>query len=795
MKKKHLLYITIPLLGVLCATVVFLLLPFICDRFLLPGLLKNLPYSEKEFSLSRISPWLVRGTLTLADEGRPILAIPRFEVHARPGDLLRGRISRLLIDSASLEVDMRSGSPRIHGLPLPRTSPEQGSKKPALLPVGVDAIDLKNFAITLRQGEDRFLHLTVNSRLEVLYSDLRGGKKQPTVVHGRMQLKGDLNLAAKGSVSAIGDGYEINILVDPMDVSQFRLLMPAMQQLSLGGALSITAGARFDGQGNLETYQITAQLSRFRLTKGPTAIGNSDPEQPVLLMLIGNPSRTKYVLTNIAFTKPEHLAVNLEGQVDNIKGAFSGEAKIHPERTHSLVKIAYRGQTAASATRVEYQLESEPMGLGDNLKLSPIVAEGEIRLSDSTITGYFNGRTGSVNLPSNNLVFADVALQLPFTFPADKKTNSARGKFSVGTISYRSIPSGSLQAKIEAATDSIEFTSLLTTPLASDLQMSCAGSFSLAREFSLGCRLPETFIDQSVLSPYIDAGQELAFDGRISAALKFNHQQGVQTGELTVGFHDGSFNQGPNSLSDINLDVTFPRLPILQSGPGQLCTIGQAEFGNIRLTNGRIRFRVEDQQTVFLEKSKFNWCGGRVETTSFTVSTKMKELEATLYCDRLKFTELLGQFGIDDAEGEGSLNGRLPLLISSEGVVFDDGFLFSTPGNSGIVRFNNTAQLRQGIPSIDQSAYLDYSMRALENFSYNWTKLTFNSELDQLLISMQLDGKPAEPLPFGYRNGTIVPTDKGPGLDHPIRLDVNFRLPLQEMFQYGKNIQSIMENM
>jgi hypothetical protein len=795
MKKKHLLYITIPLLGVLCTTVAFLLLPFICDRFLLPSLLKNLPYSEKEFSLSRISPWLVRGTLTLADEGRPILAIPRFEVHARPGDLLRGRISRLLIDSASLEVDMRSGSPRIHGLPLPSTSSEQDSKKFALLPVGVDAIDIRNFAITLRQGDDRFLHLTVDSRLELLYSDLKGGEKQPTGVHGRLQLKGDLNLAAKGSASAIGDGYEINILADPMDLSQFRLLMPAMQQLSLGGALSVAAGARFDGQGNLETYQTTAQLSRFRLTNGPTAIENSDPEQPVLLMLTGDPARTKYVLTNIAFTKPEHVAVDLEGQIDNIEGAFSGEAKIYPEQTHSLVKIAYLGQTAASATRVEYQLESEPMSLGDNLKLSPIVAEGEIQLSDSTITGYFNGRTGSVSLPSSNLVFADVALQLPFTFPADKKTNRARGKFSVGTIKYRSIPSGRLQAKIEAATDSIEFTSLLSTPLASGLQLSCTGSFSLAKEFSLGCRLPETFIDQSVLSPYIDAGEELAFGGRISAALNFNHLQGVQTGDLTVGFHDGSFNQGPNRLSDINLDVTFPRLPLLQSGPGQLCTIGQAEFGNIRLTNGQVRFRVEDEQTVFLEKSKFNWCSGRVETTSFTVSSKMKELEATLYCDRLKFTELLSQFGIDDAEGEGSLNGRLPLLISSEGVVLDDGFLFSTPGNSGIIRFNNTAQLRQGVPSIDQSAYLDYSMRALENFSYNWTKLTFNSELDQLFITMQLDGKPAEPLPFGYRNGTIVPTDKGPGLDHPIRLDVNFRLPLQEMFQYGKNIQSIMENM
>ena len=41
----------------------------------------------------------------------------------------------------------------------------------------------------------------------------------------------------------------------------------------------------------------------------------------------------------------------------------------------------------------------------------------------------------------------------------------------------------------------------------------------------------------------------------------------------------------------------------------------------------------------------------------------------------------------------------------------------------------------------------------------------------------------------------IIETDKGDGLQYPIRLDVNFRLPLAELFQFGQNIQSIKENM
>jgi len=184
-----------------------------------------------------------------------------------------------------------------------------------------------------------------------------------------------------------------------------------------------------------------------------------------------------------------------------------------------------------------------------------------------------------------------------------------------------------------------------------------------------------------------------------------------------------------------------------------------------------------------------------VEAGAIKLFENMEKIETTLYCDRLHYTDLLSQFGIGDAEGGGSLNGRLPLIISREGIEFDNGFLFSTPGNSGIVRFKNTQKLRQGMAGMGKTVYLDYSMDALENFSYNWTKLTFNTEGEELLLQLQLDGKPAEPLPYGYQEGQIARSGEGGGIQHPIRLDVNFRLPMREMFRYGKSIQSFMENM
>ncbi|MFW2366252.1 MAG: intermembrane phospholipid transport protein YdbH family protein [Desulforhopalus sp.] len=794
MKKRRHIFFTIPLIGLLCCTVLFLLLPFICDRFLLPRLLNNLPFSEKEFSLSKISPWLVRGTLTLAEDGRPTVAIPRFELHSSPGGLLRGKITRLLIDSASLEIDISGDTPVIHGLPFLYSSQQQQGS-PFLPPVVVESIVVKNVSLILNKGNNDPIRLTLDSSLEIDYSNLQNAGKQPIAITGRLQLKGDLNTKAAIILTREDVGFHIDIQAEVREISQLRPLFPAIQQLNLTGALSLTTVANIDAQGNFTNHRTTAHLSRFRLAKDTLIIENDQSEQPLTLELSGDMVENHYTLTNAAFSKPENIMFGLHGQFETGNGNFSGEGTFLPRLTNSPIKITYLGQSNASGTRLEYQLKSEKMNIGDNLQLSPLEANGVIHTSNATTSGTFNSRMKSIKLPASNLKLEDVALQLPFSFPEKDDTKATPGFLSIDSINYRDVASAELQATLSSTADSIAFTSQLRTPFASELLLSCEGVINLVPELTLDCLLPEIFIDESALPPFVEIDENFTFNGKVSADLHLRQDTTNMAGRLKISIHEGSASNGPNSLTDINIDVVFPTLPLRQSEPNQLCTIGQAEFGSIRMTDGRIRFRIEDEKTIFLEKSRFNWCGGRVETTSFAVSTEMKELEATLFCDRLKFTELLTQFGIEGAEGDGSLNGRLPLFISPEGVVFDDGFLFSTPGNSGIVRFNNTAQLRQGIPSIDQSAYLDYSMQALENFSYNWTKLTFNSELDQLLISMQLDGKPAEPLPFGYKNGTIVPTDKGPGIDHPIRLDVNFRLPLQEMFKYGKNIQSIMEKM
>lgn len=796
MKKRSHLLVTLPVFLVFGSIFVFLLLPYLSDRYLLPQLIKELPFTERELSISRITPWQIRGTVTFADRDKHTLSIPRFELHYTPGDLLRGKISRLLIDSASLHVVMLNGQPVIQGLTVGSASTEQKEKTPKLLlPLAVETIVVKNSTLVFHRSEDESFTFIADGRFSSDFVEQTENRKLLSGLTGEILLRGDIALSGKFEAKALDDGHEVSWQMLAPNIGQLAKFFTQLRELQPTGELSLNGKAKIEKLSRIASYEATAKLSQFRFAKNSFILENKSVEKPVILFLEGDLEKTRYNLTNVVLAGPEKASLDLEGELGIFKGEISGIGHIFFERTQSQVTINFNGYNNESGNKVNFQLKSDAFILADSLSLSSFSIDGMAGFKNSILSGYLDGQIPKVFHGSSETALVDLSFQMPFQFPHPDDKSIVPGEFTIAEIHHQDVNSGNLQASLSQSPEGIDFITSFTTSFDPHLKLTCNGTAKVTSNVSLRCRMPETLVDSSSLPSYIHLPEGLSFGGKLALEGDFHLQDKKPEGSLTVEWHDGTLTHGENNLSDINCSVDFPNIPRIQSGPGQLCTIGSLDLGKIKMSDGRIRFRVEDEQTIFLEKTKLSWCGGRVEAGSVRLTRTFEELETTLYCDRLSFTELLGQFSIEGTEGQGTLNGRLPVLLNSQGVEFDDGFLFSTPGNSGIVRFNNTKQLRQGMPDVAQTAYLDYSMKALENFSYNWTKLSFNSQGEDLLIKMQLDGKPAEPLPFGYKSGHIVPSDKGPGLQHPIRLDVNFRLPLQDLFQYGKNIQSIMEKM
>ena len=137
------------------------------------------------------------------------------------------------------------------------------------------------------------------------------------------------------------------------------------------------------------------------------------------------------------------------------------------------------------------------------------------------------------------------------------------------------------------------------------------------------------------------------------------------------------------------------------------------------------------------------------------------------------------------------------MLIGKKAIGFEDGFLYSSPGQGGSVKVSAFDILAAGIPkNTPQFAQVDFAAEALKNFQYNWVKLILNTEGEDLIMEMQMDGKPVQSLPFKYdsQSGLLQRIENGgPGIMQPIRLDVNFRLPLNRFLGYSGKIQDIMK--
>ena len=245
------------------------------------------------------------------------------------------------------------------------------------------------------------------------------------------------------------------------------------------------------------------------------------------------------------------------------------------------------------------------------------------------------------------------------------------------------------------------------------------------------------------------------------------------------------------------MSLNFPELPRIRSAPGQRIQFSKFSLGDLVAEKGSVDFQIESARSFLIEKMHFLWCDGHVETQSMRLSPGIEDYRITFYCDRLNLAKVLEQFGAAAAEGRGTVNGRIPLHYANGKISFDDGFLFSTPGDGGKIRITGSEALTAGIPpGTPQYVQMELATEALKDYDYSWAKLNITSQGEELLLQMQMDGKPAKTLPFVYRKDiggfAKVEADVAGSKFQGIRLDVNFRLPLNKLLQY-KGLMNMMK--
>lgn len=306
------------------------------------------------------------------------------------------------------------------------------------------------------------------------------------------------------------------------------------------------------------------------------------------------------------------------------------------------------------------------------------------------------------------------------------------------------------------------------------------------------------------------SGMDFGFTLASRGGFVFHDNQ--MESSLTLDLSGGTFSipEKKINLSGIRTSLRFNDLPAMRSMAGQILTIDKINIKDLKISDSKIRYTIESNRSngtdsgkggqhipaLLIEDGSFNWCDGKVISDSIRFSPSESDYHMSLFCDRLKLSSILQQLGGFDAEGEGTLNGRIPVSFSGGNITFDNGFLYSTPGQGGKIKVFGTDKLTEGIPmDTPQFAQIDLAKEALKNYRYEWAKLGFNSQGDQLTVKMEFDGKPENPLPFVYKRdiGAFVRVSgKGAGSHfQAIKIDLNLQLPFNRMLKFGNTMNNL----
>lgn len=314
-------------------------------------------------------------------------------------------------------------------------------------------------------------------------------------------------------------------------------------------------------------------------------------------------------------------------------------------------------------------------------------------------------------------------------------------------------------------------------------------------EVECGLTVPEQQADLSKdLAKFLPQFEEISCTGKLSADAVYKILPKTTTGHAKFRIADADLFIPEQKLEvrGIGLGFEVPEISILKSAPGQTLSFKSVKYDRIETGAGLATFRMEAPDTWQVENARLDWCNGHIRLGGITYRIGQTTTEAVLYCDRLEMPVFLTQIGLGEISGSGSINGTIPVVLVQktdafgkskiDNIYFEDAFLFSTPGEEGVIKGDLDEALMEAGTGIEMELAKD----ALKDFSYSWVRMRLESvgpEKENMKLSLSLDGKPNRALYYAFDENTAsFMKSNTPCIFQGIRLDTNVNM-------YGKAME------
>ena len=411
------------------------------------------------------------------------------------------------------------------------------------------------------------------------------------------------------------------------------------------------------------------------------------------------------------------------------------------------------------------------------------------------------GSGAELTAPAQNVRLENINFSVPLPL-----TDARVADFGVEHIRLAKWELGSINGNFDGTPEKFTLNGDFHSPLFEGARLDFRGEFQPdagggTPAFLFEADLPTYAPKQPIqLGDWMPALKGAECSGALTLGAALRLENGKLSSGLQLFLQNGSFHWADSNIEadGIELDLRIEDLFTGKTPPGQQLKIKRLNASNLEFSDLEMKFRTESLSMLNIEQANLKWCGGELFLRPIVIYTNQKSWSPILECESLNLAEFLRQTGVVPAttRGDGVLYGKLPLRISPRGIFFEPAYLYSRPGENNFIRVAEPEKLAAGVGGVAlQQAQLEFAGEALRDFNYNWVKVRFSTEAEDLVLSLQFDGKPAGPLPFAYddETGQLRRDPAGRATFEGIQLNINTRIPLNLLLRLNQKLQQLME--
>ena len=727
-------------------TGLYFYLPRYVETTLLPEINKGIKIGRIKCNVRNIG--LFQTDLTevkLGNELNSTLSIDSIRINYSPFSLLNKHIDKVILSGIKLQMEYNNNNLSFPGLDLKSllssNSTDDSSKMNFTPPVSIGCIEIRNSTILIeRDGKTYRFQITL--RVNPLKQDYSTLGALFEISHQDYKVKLEANISSKklkDDELNVSSELRFNFIHDPSN-------------LNLSAPFRLTAEI-------VDTDNWTFNLNN------KNKIEKIDFE---------------YKLFNISGTLPE---INISSSGGQVNGDNSIDASLNINLNNTTIHSEY-GEVSIP----NYSLQGSATYRNKKIEAAGVVGLKNLTCNSNKFESKING----------------VSFTFPFVWPINN--NQISGNIHIKNILYKDIDIGSvvgtllqdnIGVEVQGQMNSDTFPAL-NVKLDGNSVLSFQGGLNTETKFNVNC-LAEESISLEKLFPILG---KTAVCGKLAINGNLNINSGILKSSLNVNAENAGIKSEEKGISveGINLNLSFPDLMKLRSAPNQQFSFRNITFQNFNFSDGEVVFQIESPQSIFIERGFLVWCKGYNYLQGMRISPGKDNYKIRLFCDRLNLADILDQFGTAKAEGKGTVSGIITIDTKDKKIVFEDSVLYSSPGNGGVIKLTGTEMLTAGIPKNSiQYNQLEFARQSLNDFQYDWVRLNLVNQGDDCIIKLSLLGKPANPLSFKFNKkiGGYVKADvkEMQASIQPMRLDINFRIPLNEILNYQTGITELLDKL